>query len=100
MTKGDKEVEIQKAITEKSRATIEWKKIIRIEDEESSSSSSSISMYNLDLYMEYLDVPSHPSPTLILQGAPIPVHLEEVHRVIEKIPSERNSVIQEKEHPS
>ena len=95
MTQIDKEVEIQKAKVEKSRVVIEQKNIIRIEDEEKSSSSSSMSMYNLDLDKEYSDVPSHRSPTLILQDAPFPVHLEEVHSslVAEKIPSETHSVI-------
>ena len=79
MTKLDKEEEIQKAIAEKSRAAIERKNIIRIEDEEESSSSSSMSMYNLDSDKEDSDVPCHRSPTLILQDAPILVHLEEVH---------------------
>ena len=36
MTKIDKEAEIKKAIVEKSRAIIEWKNIIRIEDVEES----------------------------------------------------------------
>ena len=45
---------------------------------------------------------SHRSPTLILQDAPLPIHLEEVHSllVMEKIPSERHLMIQEEEHPS
>ena len=57
-----------------------------------------MSMYNLDSEKEDLDVPSHRSPTLILQDAPLLMHLEEVHSspVIEKVPSERHSVIQEK----
>ena len=83
MTKVDKEVEIQKAITEKNKASIEKVNIIRIEDEESSSSSS-MSMYNLCSNKEYLEVPSYRSPTLILQDSPF----------------ERHSVIQEEEHPS
>ena len=54
-----------------------------------------MSMYNLDLNKEYLDVPSHRSPTVILHDAPLPMHLEEVHSspVMEKILSERNSMI-------
>ena len=39
MTRVDKEEEIQKAIAEKSRASVERKNLIRIEDEEESSSS-------------------------------------------------------------
>ena len=59
-------------------------------------------MYSLDLDKEYLDVLSHQSPTLILQDAPLPMNLEEVHSspVTEKIPYERNSIIQEEENPS
>ena len=50
-------------------------------------------MYNLNLNKEYLEVPSHRSPTLILQEGTIPVHLEEVHSspVTENISSERLS---------
>ena len=56
----------------------------------------------LDLDQEYLYVPSHRSPTLILQDAQILVHLEEVHNppFMEKISYERHLVIQEEEHPS
>ena len=102
MTQIDKEEEIKKAKEEKNRAAIEWKNIIRIKDEEESSSSSSMSMYSLDLDKEYSDVPSHRSPTLILEDAPLPMHLEEVHSspVMEKVSSERHSVMQEEEHPS
>ena len=59
-------------------------------------------MYNLNSNKEDSKVPSHQSPTLIKQDAPLPVHLEEVHSspVTEKISFERNSVIQEEEHPS
>ena len=55
----------------------------------------------LDSDQEDSTMPSHRSPTLILQDAPLPVHLEEVHSppVTEKISSERHSVIQEEEHP-
>ena len=61
-----------------------------------------MSMYNLDSENEYSYVPSHRSPTLILQDAPLPMHLEEVHSspVAEKVSCKRNSVIQEEEHPS
>ena len=61
-----------------------------------------MSMYSLDSNKEDSKVPSHRSPTFILQDAPIPMHLEEVHSspVMENIPSERHSVIQEEEHPS
>ena len=102
MTQVDKEAEIQKAITKKRRAAIERKNVIMIEDEEESSSYSSMSMYNLDSDKEDSYVPSHRSPTLILQDAPLLMHLEEVHSslVTENIPSERHSVIQEEEHPS
>ena len=59
-------------------------------------------MYNLDSNKEDSKVPSHRYPTLILQDAPLPMHLEEIHSstVTEKIPSERHSMIQEEEHPS
>ena len=102
MTQVDKEVEIQKAKAGKNKVAIEWKNLIRINDEEESSSSSSMSMYSLNSDKEDSDVPSHRSPTLILQDAPLPMHLEEVHSspVTEKIPSERNPVMQEEEHPS
>ena len=95
MNKVDKEEKIKKAIVEKRRVTIEWKNIIKIKDIEESLSSSSMSMYSLDLDNEDSEVPSHRSPTLILQEAPIPMHLEEVHSslVTEKISSERHSVI-------
>ena len=61
-----------------------------------------MSMYNLDLDKDDLDVPSHRSPTLILQHSTLPMHLEEVHSspIMEKILFERNSVIEEEEHPS
>ena len=61
-----------------------------------------MSMYSLDLKKEDSEVPSHRSPTLNLQDAPIHVHLEEVHSlpITEKISSESHSVIQEEEHPS
>ena len=100
MIKIDKEAEIMKAIAEKSRATIEQQNIIKIEEVEESSSSSSMPMYNLDSDKEDSEVPSRRSPTLI--EAPLPEHLEEVHSspVMEKIPSERHSVIHEEENPS
>ena len=53
--------------------------MIRIKDEEESSSSSSMSMYKLDLNREDSEVPSHRSPTLIMQDIPLPRQLEEVH---------------------
>ena len=61
-----------------------------------------MSIYNLDLDNEESEVPSHRYPTLILQEAPIPGHLEEVHRspVMDNISSERNSVIHEEDNPS
>ena len=59
MTQIDKEEEIQKAKMEKRKATIEWRNIIRIEDEEEGSSSSSMSMYSLDSKKEDSDVPYH-----------------------------------------
>ena len=101
MIKIDKEAKIQKSIVEKSRVAIERKNSIRIEDTQESSSSS-MSMYNLDSDKEDLEVPSHRSPTLILQDAPLPMHLKEVHSspVIEKIPSEGHSVIHDEKNPS
>jgi hypothetical protein len=59
MVQIDKEAKIQKPKSEKSKATIERRNIIRIEDDEEESSSSSMSMYNLDSDGEDLDVPSH-----------------------------------------
>ena len=56
----------------------------------------------LNSYQEDSDVPSHQSPTLILQDAKFPKQLEVVHSspVMEKILSERHSVIHEQENPS
>ena len=54
MVQIDKEAEIQKSKVDKSKASIEQRNLIRIEDEEEESSSSSMSMYKL-----YSDVPSH-----------------------------------------
>ena len=65
MIKVDKEAEIQKAIAEKNRASIEKKNIIRIKDVEESSSSSSMSMYNLYSEKEDSEVPSRRSPTFL-----------------------------------
>ena len=58
MTKIDKEAKIKKSIAEKSRASIERKNIIRIEEVEESSSSSSMSMYNLDSDIFRSSIPS------------------------------------------
>ena len=59
-------------------------------------------MYILNSDKEDSDVPSHRSPIVIVQDAPLPMHLEEVHSspVMKKVPSERHSMIQEEEHPS
>jgi hypothetical protein len=75
---------------------------MQIEDEEEGSSSSSMSMYNLDSNKEDSDVPSHRSPTIIVNDAPLPMHLEKVHSssVIEKIPYDRDLMIQEEDNPS
>ena len=61
-----------------------------------------MSMHRLDSNNEDSKVPSHLSPTLILQDVPLPRHLEEVHSslVTEKISSKRHSVIHEEKHPS
>ena len=48
MIQIDKEVEIHKTKEKKSKASIEWKNIIPIEEEKQESSYSSMSMYNLD----------------------------------------------------
>ena len=48
MTKMEKEAEIQKAKAEKNKVAIEWRNIIRVEDEEEGSSPSSMYMYSLD----------------------------------------------------
>jgi hypothetical protein len=61
-----------------------------------------MSVYNLDSNNDDSEVPSHRSPTFILQDVPLLGHLEEVHSslVMEKIPSERHLVIHEEENPS
>ena len=79
MIQIDKEAEIQKTKSEKRKATIEQRNIIRIENKEEESSYSSMSMYCVDSDREDSDVPSHRSPTVILYDAPLPMHLEEVH---------------------
>ena len=58
-------------------------------------------MYNINLNKEDSDVPTHRSPTIILHNTPLPMHLEEVHSspIMENIPSERHSMIQEEDHP-
>ena len=38
-----------------------------------------MSMFNLDSDKEDSYVPSHQSPTIIIQDAPLPIHLEEIH---------------------
>ena len=102
MTQIDNEAEAQKAKEEKIKDSIEWRNIIRIKDEEEESSSSLMSMYILDLDKEDSDVPSHQSPTIILHGAPLLMHLEEVHSppIMEKILYERHSLVQEYVDPS
>ena len=102
MVQIDKEDERQKSKLEKIKATIERRNPIRIKDCEEGSSSSSMSMYIIDSDGEDLDVPSHQSPTIIILDAPLPMHLEEVHSspIMEKVPSERHSMIQEEDHPS
>jgi hypothetical protein len=61
-----------------------------------------MSMYNLDLDGKNSDVPSHRSPTIIIHDASLPMHTEYVHSspIMENIPSERHSMIQEEDHPS
>ena len=61
-----------------------------------------MSMYNLDSDGEDSNLPSHRSPTVIILDSPLPMHLEEVHTspIMENIPFERHSVIQEEDHPS
>jgi hypothetical protein len=100
MLKIDKEAEIKKTIVEKNRVASERKNIIRIEDLEESSSSSSMSMYSIDYDREDSEVPSGRSPTLI--EAQLPENQEEVQSspTTKKVPSERHSVIHEKENPS
>jgi hypothetical protein len=73
MIKIEKEIDIEKVISEKNKDAIERKNIIMIEDVEESSTSSSMYMYNFDSDREYLEVPSRRSPTLI--EAPLPEHL-------------------------
>ena len=101
MVQIDKGAEIQKSKAKKSEVAIEWRNLIRIEDEEEESSSISMSMYNLDSDREGSDVPSHISPTIIIHDAPLPMPLEKIHSspITEKIPCEMHSVIQE-DHPS
>ena len=102
MIQIDKEAEIQKTKSEKRKVVIEQINLIQIKDEEEESSYSLMSMYNLDSNRENPYVPSHGSPIVILPDAPLPMHLEEVHSspVMEKVPFERNLVIQEEDHPS
>ena len=97
MSKIDKEAEIKRSIEEKNRAGSEWKNIIKIEDAEESSSSSSMSMYSIDSYQEDSEVPSHRTPTLIEAQL---LENQEVHSspTMEKILSERHSVIHEEEN--
>ena len=61
-----------------------------------------MSMYNLDSDGEDCDVPSYRYPTVIIHDVPLPMHMEEVHSspIMENIPSERHSLIQEEDHPS
>ena len=101
MVQIDKEDDRKKSKSKKRKVFIEWRNPIRIKDEEEESSSSSMSMYNLDSDGEYLDVPSHRSPIVIIHDAPLHMHMEEVHSspVMEKISSKRHSVIQEEDHP-
>ena len=98
----DKENQIKKSKVEKNKASTEQRNLIWIEDEEEESSSSSMSMYNLDLDGEDSNIPSHQSPIVIVHDAPLPIHLEEVHSspIMEKVPSERHSMVQEEDHPS
>ena len=101
MIQIDKDEEIQKTKVEKSKGSIEWRNLIRIEHEEEEESSSLISMYILNLDKEDSHVPSHQSPIVILHDSRLLMHLEKVHSspVMEKILFERHSVIQE-DHPS
>ena len=96
MIKINKEAVIQKSKEKKNKDAIERRNIIRVEDEEESSSSSSMSMDNLNSDKEDSNVPSHRSPTLILQDAPLPMHLEEVHSspITKKVTFEKHSLIQ------
>ena len=100
MSKIDKEAEIKKSIDEKNRVVSEQKNLIKIKDVEESSYSLSMSMYSLDSEWEDSEVPSHRAPTLI--KAQLPENQEEVHSspTMEKILSERHSVIQEEENTS
>ena len=95
MSEMDKEAETKKAIEEKNKVACEWKNLVRVEDVEESYSSSSLSMYSIDSDRESSEVPSFRSPTLI--EVQIPDKHEEVHSslTMDKIPSERNSKIQE-----
>ena len=58
-------------------------------------------MYNLNSDKEDSDVASHRYPTVIVNDAPLPMHLEEAHSwpVTEKILSERHPGIQEEDNP-
>ena len=58
MTQIDKEAKIQKAKVGKSKAAIERRNLIRIEDEEEESSYSLMFMYSINLEKEDLDDPS------------------------------------------
>ena len=100
MSKIDKEEEIKRDIEEKNTVASDRKNLIRIEDVEKSSSSSSMPMYSIDSDREDLEVPSCRSPTLI--EAQIPKNQEEVHSspTMDKILSERHSIVKEEENPS
>ena len=59
-------------------------------------------MYNFDSDGEYSDGSSNQSPTIVIHDAPLPMHLEKVHSspIMEKVPSEIHSMVQEEDHPS
>ena len=101
MVQINKEAKRHKSKLGKSRATTKRRNLTRIKDEEEESSSSSMSMYNLDSDREYLDVPSHQYPTIVIHDSPLPMHMEEVHSspIMEKFMSKRHSVIQEEDYP-
>ena len=102
MSQIDKEVERQKSKLEKNKSSMDRKIPPTVEDCEEGLSSSSMLMYNLDSNGEYSNCPLNQSPTIFLPDAPLRIHVEEVHSspITEKVPSERNSMVQAKDHPS
>ena len=102
MIQIDKEAERQKSMIERNKVAMERNIIPKVEECEEDSLSSSMSMYNLDSSEEESKFLSNWTPTIFIDNAPLSMHVEEVHSspITEKVPSERNSMAQEEDHPS